>query len=230
MTKKSTMIKELPKVERPREKLLFIGPKGLTNSELLALILCTGTKEKNAVELSQEIIQMGDNGILDLKDVSLEELCQIKGIGVSKASKIVATIELARRIGETAFVKQGKVNSSKDIVTFFMEKLRYQMQEEFLIVLLNTKNEIIKYESISKGSLNASIVHPREVFNKAIRKSASAVILVHNHPSGHPNPSGEDKKVTERLVRAGEIVGITVLDHVIIGDKTYYSFKENALI
>lgn len=229
-SKQSIFIKEMAEVERPREKLLASGVKELSNSELLALILCTGTKDLNAVELAGEILHRGDNGILDLVDITLEELLSIKGIGISKASKLLATIELGYRISETRFRRFGNMQSTKDIANFFCEKLRYSKQEAFYIVLLDTKRQMINYENISKGSLNASVVHPREVFNKAIRKSAAAIILVHNHPSGCPDPSKDDIEVTKRLIEAGKIVGISVLDHVIIGDRTYYSFKENSLI
>lgn len=220
----------MPESERPREKLMRLGVKVLSNAELLAILVRTGTKEHTALDLSQRILSCQKEGLRFLTDCTIEELCCVKGIGTSKACQIVAAIELGKRMGKAPLEARTKISSPVDVANLLMEEMRYYKKEYFLTLLLNTKNEVISTENISIGSLNSSIVHPREVFVKAIKKSASSVILIHNHPSGNPQPSNEDIKVTKRLVEAGKIVGIEVLDHVIIGDGRYISLKELAII
>lgn len=222
-------IKEMAIEERPREKMKSHGVESLSNVELLAIILRTGSFEKSALDLAKEILSHTDDGVRYLADCSLEELCRIKGIGLGKASQILSSIELGKRISKSKMNKVGLISSPKDVADFLMEELKSLKQEHFKTLLLNTKNEIIGYETISIGTLNSSIVHPRDVFNRAIRKSSANLILVHNHPSGNPNPSSEDISVTKRLAEAGEIIGIKVLDHIIVGDSTFYSMKENNL-
>lgn len=222
-------IKEMAREERPRERLQSEGVASLSNEELLAIILRTGSKEKSALDLAKEILSKDQNGIRYLFNCSLEELCQIKGIGIGKASQILSTIEIGKRIARSKLIKSGCISSPKEIADFVMQDLKALTQEHFKTVFLNTKNEIIAYETISIGTLNASIVHPRDVFNQAIRKSSANIILVHNHPSGNPNPSAEDIKITKRLAEAGDIIGIKVLDHIVVGDSGYYSMKENEL-
>lgn len=211
--------------EKPREKLINKGVKYLSNSELLAILLRTGTKKYNALELSSYIIGQSENGVRGLHELSIEELCEIEGVGQSKATIIKAALELGNRVA-TYIPEKYKIGNPWDVYSYYMEELRYLKKEVFKIILLNTKNEIISDIDVSVGSLNSSIVHPREVFVEAIRKSANSIILMHNHPSGNPQPSQEDIKITERLSLSGEIVGIEVLDHIIIGDGTYYSLKE----
>ncbi|RKD27979.1 DNA replication and repair protein RadC [Caminicella sporogenes DSM 14501] len=223
-------IKEMPESERPREKMILYGPSSLSNSELLAILIRTGSREHSALELANIILSQDEKGIRFLADCTIEELSQIKGIGCSKACQILAAVELGSRISKSLIDFRVSIKSPKDVVDFFIEDMKFLNKEHFKIVLLNTKNEIITYETISIGSLNASIVHPREVFNRAIKKNAASVILLHNHPSGNPNPSREDINITKRLVNAGKIIGIEVLDHIIIGDGNYYSMKENMMI
>lgn len=225
-------IKSWPVSERPREKLQRHGVGFLSNSELLAIIIRTGHKDDTAMDLAQKILSMDQNGIGYLSDVKQEELTQIKGIGYCKAAQIVAAVELGKRISSQYNYNMEKiqVSSPEVLVNLLMEEMRYLKKEYFKIAILNTKNNIISIETISVGNLNSSIVHPREVFNLAIRKSASSIILIHNHPSGDPNPSPEDINITNRLIEAGNIVGITVLDHIIIGDNRYVSFKERSII
>ncbi|MBE6081254.1 MULTISPECIES: RadC family protein [Tissierellales] len=225
-------IKSWPVSERPREKLQRHGVGFLSNSELLAIIIRTGHKDDTAMDLAQKILSMDQNGIGYLSDVKQEELTQIKGIGYCKAAQIVAAVELGKRISSQYNYNMEKiqVSSPEVLVNLLMEEMRYLKKEYFKIAILNTKNNIISIETISVGNLNSSIVHPREVFNLAIRKSANSIILIHNHPSGDPNPSPEDINITNRLIEAGNIVGITVLDHIIIGDNRYVSFKERSII
>ena len=224
-------IKEMAIDERPREKMTKYGCDKLSNSELLSIILRTGSKNMSAIELSSQIINMDKTqGITALTNITIEELSKVPGIGLAKACQVIASIELGKRISKIKSAVNKTVKSPQDISQMYMQDLRYLKKEVFKILLLNTKNDIINDIDISVGSLNSSIVHPREVFIEAIKRSANKIILMHNHPSGNPKPSTEDKEITNRLVKTGEIVGIHVLDHIIIGDDSYYSFKENLLI
>lgn len=225
-----TTIKKMPLSERPREKMVTYGCQSLSNAELLAIILSTGTREKTAIDLASAVLNMSTEGLRSLADTTIEELSQVKGIGLAKASQIIAAVELGKRIALTTKVNNYKIKSPEDVSNLLMEEMRYLNKEVFNILLLNTKHNVIAIENISVGSLNASIVHPREVFNRAIKRSSSAIILAHNHPSGDPKPSGEDISITKRLIEAGTIIGINVLDHIIIGDGVYFSMKEQELI
>ncbi len=222
-------IKEMAEDERPREKLVKYGVTSLSNAELLAILIRTGTREASAIDLARKILSTNKEGLRILADSTVEELSQIKGIGISKASQLLAAIELGKRLA-TSSKNIKSIKSPKDISDLFMEEMRYYKKEYFKILLLNTKNEIISSDLISVGSLNSSLVHPREVFVNAIKKSASCIILVHNHPSGNPRPSKEDINITKRLIEAGKIIGIDVLDHIIIGDGSYSSLKEQDII
>lgn len=221
-------IRDMTLEERPREKMLLNGANCLSDAELLAIIIRTGTKELNAIQLGQAIIDKADN-IRYLQDLTFEELKSINGIGQTKALQIKAALELANRIASYKPLKY-KIKNPWDIYKYYMESLRYQYKEIFKVVLLNTKNEIITDVDISIGTLNSSLVHPREVFREAIRRSSNKIILLHNHPSGNCEPSKEDKSITNRLKDCGELMGIEVIDHIIIGDGVYFSFKENMLI
>ena len=223
------LIKDIIKEERPRETLLKKGETYLSDSELLAILINNGTRDKSAITLAREIIETSD-GIRNLSNITVEELSKIKGIGLAKACRIISALELGRRVSVASEMQKFKISSRQDIGDVYMEELRYKKKEIFRVVLLNTKNVIIGSKDISEGSLNASIVHPREVFLEAIKKSANKMILMHNHPSGDPTPSSEDINITKRLISAGQIVGIEILDHVIIGDGSFYSFKENGQI
>ncbi|WP_132242043.1 RadC family protein [Marinisporobacter balticus] len=216
--------------ERPREKLIKFGVSVLSNAELLAILIRTGTKETSAIELAQKILSISHSGLRYLADCTIEELSEIKGIAKVKACQIVAAIELGKRLAMSNSKAKLNIRSSRDVANVFMEEMRYYKKEYFKSILLNTKNEIIITENISIGSLNSSLVHPREVFVSAIRKSASSIILIHNHPSGNPDPSNEDIKITKRLIEAGKIIGIEILDHIIIGDGNYLSLKEISII
>lgn len=219
-------IKDLADSERPIERGIEFGFESLSNSELMGIIIGTGSREKSAIGLSNDIIKLMDS-ISDLSNVTLEELCNIKGIGRTKASKIIAAVNLGQRIYKSNIKSKLKITSPEDVYKAFSSEMCFLKREEFRVILLNTKNSVISTELISIGSLNSSIVHPREVFNKAIKKNSASVILIHNHPSGNPSPSKEDLVITRRLIEAGNIIGIKVLDHIIIGHGKFYSLKEN---
>ena len=221
-------IQDMTLEERPREKMILNGPDSLSDAELLAIIIRSGTQKLNAIQLGQAIIKKADN-IRYLQDLTIEELKSINGIGETNAVQIKAALELSKRIASFKPEKY-KIKNPWDIYKYYMESLRYQYKEIFKVVLLNTKNEIITDIDISIGTLNSSLVHPREVFREAIRRSSNKIILLHNHPSGHAEPSKEDKNITNRLKECGELIGIEVIDHIIIGDGVYFSFKENMLI
>lgn len=221
-------IRDMTLEERPREKMILNGASCLSDAELLAILIRTGTKELNAIQLGQAIIDKADN-IRYLQDLTFEELKSINGIGQTKALQIKAALELANRISSYKPPKY-KIKNPWDVYKYYMESLRYQYKEIFKVVLLNTKNQIITDVEVSMGTLNSSLVHPREVFREAIRRSSNKIILLHNHPSGNCEPSKEDKNITNRLKESGEIIGIEVIDHIIIGDGIYFSFKENMLI
>lgn len=223
-------IKDLPLSERPQEKLISYGVESLSNAELLALIIKIGNLEETAVEVAQKILNKDNRGIAYLSDVTLQELMQVKGIGESKASQILAAIEIGKRLNRVGPQDKIKVSSPIVLVNLLMDEMRYLCKEYFKIAILDTKNQILSIETISIGTLNASIVHPRDVYKVAIKKNANSIILIHNHPSGDPNPSNEDISITNRLIDAGNLIGIKVLDHIIIGDNKYISFKEKNLV
>jgi len=229
MQKDSIMIRDLPLDERPREKLKNLGAGVLSNAELLAILLRVGNRNESAVQVATRILAQS-GGLRSLPDLSLEELQQNKGIGPDKAVMIKAALELGCRLATMPREEGGSITSPRQAADLFMEELRYKKKEYFKILLLNTKNHIISREEISVGSLSASIVHPREIFIIPLRKSAASVILFHNHPSGDPSPSQEDLEVTRRLVDAGNILGISILDHIIIGDGCFFSFREKGLL
>ncbi|AKL95090.1 DNA replication and repair protein RadC [Clostridium aceticum] len=225
-----TTIKEMPEYERPREKMVTYGVNTLSNAELLAILLSTGFKEMSAIGLANSILSSTKEGLRFFTDCTIEELIQIKGVGLAKATQIIAAVELGKRIALTTKANNYRIKGPDDVTHLLMEEMRYLKKEFFNIILLNTKNELIAVENISIGSLNASIVHPREVFVRAIKRSSASMILVHNHPSGDPQPSKEDINITNRLVEAGKLIGIEILDHIIIGDNVYISLKEKNMM
>jgi len=222
-------IKSLPADDRPQEKLLKYGAGALSNSELIAVILRTGTKEENVVMLSQRILKEEGRGLRNIAEGTVEKFKSYKGISDVKAAKLMALAEISKRIS-TLKIEKVKISSPDDAAVIMMEEMRYYRKEYFKIMLLDTKNNVKKVSEISVGSLNSSIVHPREVFHEAVSNLASSIILVHNHPSGECEPSHEDVVLTNRLDECGKILGIRVLDHIIIGDGVYFSFKEEGLI
>lgn len=228
---KPLMIKELPEEERPREKMLCKGPQALSNGELLAILLRTGTKQDSAVRVAERLLKLyEERGMAALASASPQDLSKVKGIGDVKAVTIAAAIEIGKRLASWESAGKPVIRSPKDVADLLMPRLRYEQREQFQVVLLSTKNHVLSMPVISVGSLNASIVHPREVFKEALTYSAASMILVHNHPSGDPSPSSEDIHLTKELVQAGKILSISVLDHVIIGDNKYVSLKEKGII
>lgn len=223
-------IKRLPQEERPREKLLFYGKEALSTAELLAILLRTGTKEKSALEIAQEVLAMDESGILYLENCCPEELANIKGMGTAKACQVLAAVELGKRAATRKGKAKKQIANPDDIVQLFMEKMRYYKKEHFQVLLIDAKGRIIEETEVSIGDLCSTVIHPREVFSQAIRRGAASVLFVHNHPSGDPQPSQEDVETTERLVKAAGILGIYVLDHIIIGDGRYVSMKGKGLM
>lgn len=225
---KKLMIRDYPLEERPRERMVEEGAEHLNNQELLAILLRTGTKNESVFELATRVLhELGS--IRRLADVSVEELMKIRGVGLAKAVQMKAGVELGRRVAH----KQAKLNairSPQDVARYLMEKISLHQQEVFYCLYLNTKNQVVYEKKVFVGSLNSSIVHPREVYKEAVKWSAASIIVSHNHPSGDPTPSREDIDVTHRLVEAGDILGIDCLDHLIIGDGTYISLKEKGYI
>ncbi len=220
-------IKHWPRADRPREKLLDQGAAVLSNAELLAVIIRTGTAGESALAQARAIMEHCGGSFRRLAEVSTAELCRIKGIGPAKAAQIVALLEIAKRFGGEEFVPGATFRGSYDIYAHFRERLGGERHEHFYAILLDNKHRKLKDICISRGSLTASIVHPREVYLPVIRESAAAVIFVHNHPSGDPTPSKEDLEITRRLRDVGELVGVRVLDHVVIGKGRYVSFVDD---
>lgn len=227
----SIKIKDLPTEERPREKLLTLGAKALSNTELLAVLLHSGTKKKSAMDIAQELlVKYKAEGLASIVNLSPQTLTSIEGLGPAKIATLLAAIELGLRLALKPSEHKITIKSPKDVVRYVMPLLRYEPIEHFAILLLDTKNQIIAFPNISTGSLNASIVHPREVFRCAINYATSSMILVHNHPSGDPTPSIEDIKVTKKLVEGSKIMDIEILDHIIIGDNKFTSLKQQGVI
>ena len=216
-------IKDLPDSSKPRERFLKYGPEVLSDAELFAILLRTGSKGENAIDMSNRLI--AEYGLDKLFECSLKELQEIKGIGPSKAMQILTIAELQKRVNQSKNPVK-KISCAKDVFDLFHERLKDKKEEHFYVLLLDTKNNIIGEQLISKGILDASIIHPREVFKPAIKNSASKIILVHNHPSGDPSPSQADLDITEKLMKAGEEIGIKVLDSVILGRDKWWGWKE----
>ncbi|MGQ9823686.1 MAG: RadC family protein [Desulfotomaculales bacterium] len=222
-------MKDMPSELRPRERLLKEGARSLTDAELLAILLRTGTSRNTALDLAA-VILANFNGLRGLVQASVEELSAVKGVGPAKAAQIKAALELGKRLAADAGEERAVIKTPADAAGLVMEEMRHLDREHFRALLLNAKNQVIGQEVISIGTLNSSAVHPRELFKSAIKRSAAAVILVHNHPSGDPSPSREDVDVTRRLVEVGRLIGIEVLDHLVIGDNKFSSLKEKGLL
>lgn len=225
----SFTVHDLPKPERPRERLQRFGPEALSAQELLALIIGRGVSKRSVMTIAQELLVKFGN-IRAISEATLEELSQIKGIGLAKAAQIKACFELGKRQDLEPELKDFDIKDPQSIVKAIRAGIKDKAKEHFKLILLNTRNKIIGISTVSVGSLNASIVHPREVFKDAIIHNAYSVILVHNHPSGDPEPSEDDLTITKRLTEAGKILGIEVIDHIIIAKNGFFSFKEKGLI
>jgi DNA repair protein RadC len=228
MSEYKIRIHDMPEDERPRERLLKYGPGALSSSELLAIILRTGSQKENVVNMCTRILS--EYSIKQLSQADVVKLTQIHGIGPAKATQIAAVFELARKLETFVDEPKRKIRSPADVYSLLYPKMREQKREKLTALYLDTKNHVLREEVVSIGSLNANIVHPREVFKSALLESSASVILAHNHPSGDPTPSREDIAVTEKLIEGGKLLGIDVLDHVIIGDGRYVSLKDEGLV
>lgn len=226
----SIKIKELPESERPYEKLEMYGVKNLSNSELLGIIIKTGTKQITSVELAQQVLQLkGNTNAKDLRflsDISIEEFMQIKGIGKVKAIQLIAVCELAKRMSRPINNMKLKIKNSKDVANLLMDELRNEKREIVKLLILNSKNLLLKIVDVALGGGNFAAVEPKNILVEPIKMQAQKIILVHNHPSGDPTPSQGDFQVTDRIYESADIMGITLLDHVIIGDGKFKSVFE----
>ena len=222
-------VKDLPMDDRPREKLLLRGPQNLTDAELIAILLRTGTKGKSVIAMAQDII--AKENLAQLASKSSADLIKTSGIGNDKAATLLAAFEISRRIlSQTKWFSQKKITSPADVAEIFIPLLRDELKEQFIVVCLSSANKIIRHERISQGNLNSSVVHPREVFRAAIENNSASIILIHNHPSENPEPSNEDISITRKIVEAGKMMEIPVFDHLIIAGNSYTSFVERRLI
>lgn len=217
-------MKDMPLAERPRERLVRFGPKALSNSELLAIIMRTGTPKENVLSLANRLLKEHD--LRKLSEISVKELKDICGIKETKACQIVSAFELSKRIDAYYEKDKPTINGAKDVVNLFMKRLRNFKKEKFMIVLLNNRNKLINYQPVSLGSLDEVIANPREIFQPALKEHASKIILVHNHPSGDSDPSEPDLILTKKIIEAGNLLGINVLDHLIIGNGNWWSWRE----
>ncbi len=227
----SSKIKNWPEGERPAERLIKHGPESLSDAQLLAIILRTGGK-KGVLNLALELLN-NFNCLRNIDSASISDLSAIKGIGTAKTAQIKAAFELGKRLMGESSESSPIFSSSLNVYSYFAPRFKSLKKEVFISILLDAKNRMIKekeYDKVSEGTLTKSIIHPREAFREAIRESAASVIFIHNHPSGDPSPSNDDIAVTERLKKAGEIVGIAVIDHIIIGDGKYISLKEKGFL
>ncbi len=220
-------IKDLPKIERPREKLVAKGAENLKDSELLAILLRTGRAGKNVIEIASQILTKHSKK--RLLQMTHEDLLKIKGIDSAKATTLLAAFELSRRALEVDDSNLPIISTPKDVVAQLTE-LRQNKREHFVALYLNARNQLLHKETISIGTLNANLVHPREVFEPALKYSAANIMVAHNHPSGDPKPSEDDLEITKRLAEAGKMMGVEVLDHVIVTKNNYFSFKDEKLL
>ena len=221
-------IKEMPRHLRPRERSMEVGMNNLSDQEVLAIIIRSGYREHTAIDVSMNLLHRYGS-LKNISHLTVEDLCKIKGIGKDKGIMLRAAFEIGKR-SKIEKNQKKQILSSKDVSIVLEDNLRGLNKEHFIILMLNTKNFLLGIETVSIGSLNSSIVHPRELFKSAINKSAAAIILAHNHPSGDATPSMEDIEVTKRIKSGGQLLGIDVIDHIIIGDNSYYSFKEEKMI
>jgi len=223
-------VKELPIDDRPREKLMLRGVQSLSNTELIAILLRTGTKGKSVIQVSQELLQKY-NDLNVLTNQTHAALKNFPGIGKDKAAALIAAFELSRRVdSQKKWLSNEKVTSPQNIADFFIPLLRDEIKEKFFVICLNSANKIIKYELITVGTLNSSLVHPREVFKVAVENNSASIILLHNHPSGNREPSNEDILLTKKMIEAGKMMDIPIFDHLIIAGDKYTSMVEIRII
>ncbi len=220
-------LKDYPDMLKPRERLQQVGPEKLSPKELLALLLGTGTARQTALDLAHSLLLSLPEGDLgQLSHMSLRQLCCVPGLGPVKAGRLIAALELGRRVTEAATPVRTPLGSPEELFTFLQPRLSYQKQEHFLVVFVDTKNRFMGQQIITKGLMNSTLVHPREIFQQALAFGAFAFFAAHNHPSGDPTPSPEDRQTTRQLVRCGKLMGINLLDHLILGRQDFYSLRE----
>ena len=223
-------IKHMPASERPQEKMLFAGPGALSNSELLALVIRTGTNEKSAIQLAEDVLSYASVHVGDLGRAAARELTEIDGIGTAKACSIVAAIELSKRLVSGKVMEKAVLSDCSDVADLLMKEMMYETREIFMSIHLNTRLKVESKTVISIGNLDSAPVHPREVFAPAMKRGAAGIIVAHNHPTGDPTPSEADITITERLLETSRIVGIKLIDHVIIGSGSYVSLRDMGYI
>jgi DNA repair protein radc len=229
MDSRVILLRDVPREDRPRERMMIDGAEALSDAELLAILLRTGTRNESAINLAARILREC-GGLRQLVDMSIAELTNIRGVGPAKAVQLRAGIELGRRLARRAASDRPVIRKPEDAAKLVMEDLRSELKEHFVCLFLNTKNQVLARETLSVGTLNASLVHPREVFRPAIKRGSASIICLHNHPSGDPTPSPEDISLTRRLHEAGSLIGIDVLDHIVIGDGRFVSLKEQGYL
>lgn len=227
---KNLTMKELPDFERPYEKCYRQGVAALSDAELISVIIRTGTSGEKCTDVAERVLGAGPDGILNLVHMELESLKQIRGIGPVKAAQLKCAGELSKRMAATSRRLNPILAGSKEIASYYMESLRHEPRERLMLVMFDRKNMLLGDEVISIGSSNASIVSPGEIFYSALQKRAAYIVLLHNHPSGNPNPSDEDIRVTFRIKECGDLLGILLMDHIIIGDNCYFSFREQDIL
>jgi DNA repair protein RadC len=220
------MLRELPVSERPREKIKSLGTRGVSNAELLAILIGSGTEKESAISLAQRVLSLEKGGLSALADYEVEEFMQVKGIGLAKASRLVSALELGRRIAAEPPVDRFRIHNPTEIAGIFVAGMRGYKKEVFKIALFNAKMEYTGNYDVSMGGLSSTAASPREIFAMALKKGAYAVALIHNHPSGNPEPSSADIEMTCKAIQSGWILNIEVVDHIIVGDNTYISMRE----
>jgi DNA repair protein RadC len=230
MQEQKYSIKQWAKDDRPREKLLEKGAEILSNSELIAILINHGTRQKSAVELAQEVLRLGKNNLNELGKLSVKELMQIKGIGEAKAITIAAALELGRRRQTTMLLEKDLVGSSADVARFLQTRLKDYKHEVFAVLFLNRANKINHFEIVSEGGITGTVADPRVILKKALEENAVSLVLCHNHPSGSLRPSRADEELTYKIKEAARYFDIKVLDHLIVSDEGYYSFADEGLI
>lgn len=223
-------MKEMPESEKPYEKCLSCGAQELSDAELLAVILRTGTRERTSLQTAQRLLCGGEGNLLNLITMTLEEMQNIPGIGQVKAAQMKCVAELAMRIARTKRAVRISLNQPESVAGYYMETLRHEPKEKLLLAMFDAKSSLLGDEVISVGTVRHSLVSPREVFLKALQHKAVHIVLLHNHPSGDPTPSEADKMVTKRIAACGKMMDIALADHIIIGDNNYISFREKGLL
>lgn len=230
MKQQFTPVKELPDSERPYEKFLKSGAGSLSDAELLAVIIRSGTHGRKSIEVSQDFLKKGNKNLLNLYEIPYEDMIKIHGIGQVKAIQLKCIAELSKRISEAYYKDRLCLDNPKSIADYYMERMRHQKQEQLLVLFFDAKCRLLEDVMMSVGSATATFVSPREIFLSALRYRAVQIVLIHNHPSGTPEPSAEDDAVTKRVAEGGSLLGIPLVDHIILGDHTYYSYHEHKRI